>query len=338
MVVRKRPVGITLAVLILSVSFSTFAKRGAASREENIGNGPAVLWREPEDIASRNLFYGPGGKEHEPPRGIYTFIKEDLKGTNPKLDVCDQDGVKWKVKLGLEARPETVASRLAWAVGYFANEDYFVQAMQVQGLPARLHRGQNMIGPNGSIHNVRLKRESKDEKKIGNWQWSDDPFTGTREWNGLRVLMALINNWDLKDENNAIYLEGFQRIYMVSDLGASFGSAGRTWPRDKAKGNLDSYSHSRFIRKVRPDSVDFTVPGRPKFVYLVTPGDYFSRIRLEWIGKNVPRADARWAGQLLARLSPEQIADAFRAAGYSAEEVQKFSEVLQNRIVVLTDL
>jgi hypothetical protein len=80
------------------------------------------------------------------------------------------------------------------------------------------------------------------------------------------------------------------------------------------------------------------VPGRPKFVYLVTPGDYFSRIRLEWIGKNVPRADARWAGQLLARLSPEQIADAFRAAGYSAEEVQKFSEVLQNRIVVLTDL
>jgi hypothetical protein len=336
MVVRKRPVGITLAVLILSVQFSTFAKKGAASREENIVNGSTVLWREPVDIASRNLFYGPGGKEHEPPHGMFTFLKEDLGGTNPKLVVRDQDGVKWKVKLGLEARPETVATRLVWAVGYFANEDYFVQEMQIQGLPARLHRGQEMVGPDGSVHNVRLKRE--DEKKIGTWLWRDDPFTGTREWNGLRVLMALINNWDLKDENNGIYLEGPERVYMVNDLGASFGAAGRTWPRDKAKGNLDSYSHSRFIRKLRADSVDFTVPARPKFVYLVTPKDYFSRIRLEWIGKNVPRADARWTGQLLARLSPQQITDAFRAAGYSPEEVQKFSEVIQNRIEVLTDL
>jgi hypothetical protein len=318
------------------VQFSTFAKKGTASREENIVNGPAVLWREPVDIASRNLFYGPGGKEHEPPHGMFTFLKEDLDGTNPKLDVRDQDGVKWKVKLGLEARPETVATRLVWAVGYFANEDYFVQEMQIQGLPARLHRGQKMVGPDGSVHNVRLKRE--DEKKIGEWRWSDDPFKGSREWNGLRVLMALINNWDLKDENNGIYMEGPEREYMVNDLGSSFGSAGRTWPRDKAKGNLDSYSHSRFIHQLRADSVDFTVPGRPKFVYLVTPGDYFSRIRLEWIGKNVPRADARWMGQLMARLSPAQIADAFRAAGYSPEEVQKFSEVLQNRIVALTDL
>ena len=40
----------------------------------------------------------------------------------------------------------------------------------------------------------------------------------------------------------------------------------------------------------------------------------------------------------MGRLSPAQIADAFRAAGYSPEEVQKFSEVLQNRIVALSDL
>ena len=338
MVVRKRPVGFPLAILILSVQFSTFAKKGPGSGEENIGNGPAVLWREPEDIASRNLFYGPGGKEHEPPAGIYTFIKEDLNGTNPKFDVRDRDGLKWKVKLGLEARPETVASRLAWAVGYFANEDYFVQDLQVQGMPARLHRGQKLVAPDGSVHNVRLKRQSEGEKKIGNWLWSNDPFTGTREWNGLKALMALINNWDLKDENNTIYLEGSERVYMVSDLGASFGSAGRAWPREKAKDNLDSYSHSRFIRRLRADSVDFAVPARPRFVYLVTPRDYFSRVRLESIGKNVPRKDARWMGQLLARLSPAQIADAFRAAGYSPQEVQGFSEVLQNRIEVLTDL
>ena len=30
-------------------------------------------------------------------------------------------------------------------------------------------------------------------------------FPDTRKFNGLRVMMALMNSWDLKDENNAIY-------------------------------------------------------------------------------------------------------------------------------------
>jgi hypothetical protein len=69
-----------------------------------------TLWREPADIASRDLLEGPGGKDHEP-HPPFKFEKEDLKGSNPKFDVRDQDGVKWKVKLGAEAKPETVASR-----------------------------------------------------------------------------------------------------------------------------------------------------------------------------------------------------------------------------------
>ena len=92
------------------------------------------LWRQPKDIRSENLFYGPGGKAHEP-HGPFTFVKEDLNGTNPKYDVRDQDGVKWKIKLGAEARPETVATRFVWAVGYHADEDYFLPEVRVMGLP-----------------------------------------------------------------------------------------------------------------------------------------------------------------------------------------------------------
>ena len=95
--------------------------------------------------------------------------------------------------------------------------------LQVRGLPEKLQRGQELIGPNGFLRNVRLKRESKEEKKIGNWHWRHDAFTGTRELNGLKVMMALINNWDLKDENNGIYEEEGERIYMVSDLGPVLG-------------------------------------------------------------------------------------------------------------------
>src|SRR5580704_18026799 len=100
----------------------------------------AVLWQDPGNIASRDLYYGPGG-ETDQPHGPFTFEKEDLDGSNPKFVVRDRDGVKWKVKLGTEARPETVASRIVWAVGYFTDEDYFLPDFKVQEMPRHLHRG-----------------------------------------------------------------------------------------------------------------------------------------------------------------------------------------------------
>ena len=122
------------------------------------------MWTDPVDITSRDLLYGPGGSAHVP-HGPFTFVKEDLDGTSPKFVVKDGDGVKWKVKMGIEARPEIVASRIVWAVGYYASDDYFVPKLQVQGMPARLHRGQKLVGPNGTVCNVRLKRESTEENQ-----------------------------------------------------------------------------------------------------------------------------------------------------------------------------
>lgn len=300
-----------------------------------------MLWRDPVDISARDLYYGPGGKEHEP-RGTFTFVKEDLNGTNPKIVVRDQDGVKWKVKLGDEARPETVASRLVWAAGYFASEDYFVSDLKVQDMPPHLHRGQKLVALDGSLPNVRLKRYLKGEEKIGNWQWDDQVPSGTHELNGLRVLMALIDNWDVNTENNAIYQEqrdgGPERIYMVSDLGSSFGTPGLVWPMSKARGNLSCYRHAPFITKVTADYVDFSTPRRDSVFFLATPREYFQRLRLRWIGKRIPRSDARWTGQLLARLSPDQIRDAFRAAGYSQQELEGFTEVVLRRIAELEKL
>jgi hypothetical protein len=332
--------GLKRASLILAVAALSFSALRAADEPPKAAvstAATAVFWTDPTDWANRDLYYGIGGKDHEP-HGPFAFVKEDLAGTNPKFVVTDSDGAKWKVKLGLEARPETVAARLVWAAGYFTNEDYFVPEMQVGGMPQQLHRGQKLIGPGGTVHNVRLKREEKAEKKAGNWQWHDSQFNNTREWNGLRTLMALINNWDLKDENNAIYKDGSQTTYMVSDLGASFGSAGRSWPRDRAKDNIDSYRGSVFIKRTHGTAVDFAVPARPRFVYLVNPKEYLGRVHLEYIGKNVPRADAKWLGQLLGRLSDRQIHDAFRAAGYSPTEIEAFSQVLKSRIAKLTDL
>lgn len=343
--------GKILAVFLL-VSWPCLVSAGDVKKKHTAGpaeeeitrNVLTVLWREPDDLASRDLYFGPGGSQHQP-HGPFTFIKEDLDGSNPKFSVRDRDGVRWKVKLGEEAKPETVATRLVWAAGYFANEDYFLPTLRVEDMPNRLQRRRaaKFIQPDRSLRNVRLKREPENEKKTGAWRWRDDPFSGTRELNGLRVMMALINNWDLKDENNGIYDEkrpghADERVYMVSDLGASFGTAWLDRTSTKSKGNLYWYSRTRFVKRVYGDYVDFEDPRRPAWIILANPHEFFSRVALRWIGRGIPREDAKWIGGLLAKLSEKQMRDAFRAAGYSAQEVDGFTSDVRSRIAELNRL
>jgi len=341
---KKQRGVVLLTVVTMLLTVAAAAKNGSKVRKsgaEATEQKNAVLWRNPDDIKSRNLFYGPGGEEHAP-HTQYTFEKEDMDGTSPKFIVRDDNGVKWKVKMGAEARPETVASRLVWAVGYSTNEDYFLPALQVAEMPEHLRRGQKFVGPPGTVNNVRLKRYLDGEKKVGFWKWSDNPFTGTRELGGLRVMMALINNWDLKDNNNSIFHEkhangadGPENIYMVSDIGASFGTTGVTLMEKATDGNLHYYSSSKFLRKVTPTYVDFATPSSPVLLDIFYPPDFFMRMHLRWIGKRIPREDVRWVAQLLTQLSPDQIRDAFRAAGYPPDEVEGFTRVLENRIAEL---
>lgn len=126
--------------------------------------------------------------------------------------------------------------------------------------------------------------------------------------------------------------------YAVSDLGASFGTTGRSWTHRRSKGNLSSYRHSKFIRKTTSEYVDFNVPTRPALIYLATPKEFFNRMDMRWIGKHIPRSDAQWIGGLLAQLSPDQIRDAFRAAGYSPEQIDAYAAVVEARIAKLKTL
>jgi hypothetical protein len=325
----------TKILLLISLSVLAFAAPKKASKEAS--NAPAVLWEDPADIATRDMANGPGGPDHQP-KGPFKFVKEDLNGTNPKFVITDADGVKWKVKLGEEAHPETVASRLVWAAGYFADEEYFLPSFQVENIPSSLRRGEKFIEANGIVHDARLKRYLKGEEKNGTWQWKANPFSGTREFNGLRIMMALINNWDLKDENNTVYVYEGKRIYLVTDLGASFGTTGRSVTRAESKGNLESYRDSKFISKVGEDGVNFKVPSRPAAIHLFEPAEFKSRVGMEWIGKQIPVEDARWIGSILAKLSPEQIQGAFGVAGYSPKEIVGFSAIVEARIAELNKL
>jgi hypothetical protein len=297
----------------------------------------ARFWIEPSDIPARNLYFGPGGEEGQP-HGSLVFEKEDAAGTSPKFEVRDEDGTKWKAKLGPEAQPETVATRILWAVGFIANENYFRPLVMIQDLP-HLKRGQQFVSSEG-VKSVRLQR-SGPGKKIGNWSWREKGLKGNREFNGLRVMMALLSNWDLKDDNNAIVKDPADPdhpLYEVSDLGASFGRSGKSYSDRITKHNLPAYRRSKFISKKTRDHVDFAFPTHPPFLYAFNLPFYVGKMRNHWIGKHIPRQDAKWVGTLLAQLTDQQIADAFRAGGYSPAEVDQYTAAVKSRIAELESL
>ncbi len=288
----------------------------------------SVIWHDRGDLSVLDLVGGSGGQAHQPGTQL-KFIKESAGGTSPKFDVEDENGTMWRVKLGAEVKSETAASRLLWAAGYFVDDDYYRPQIRVQGLK-RLARGQEFVSGD-TVTDVRLERVGRSDQPSG-WSWYENPFHGTREFNGLRVMMALINGWDLKEVNNG----SVDLKYGVSDLGATFGRTGNTITR--SKGVMKDYAASKFIEKVTPTHVDFVMHSRPFFLTAFNFRNYVFRTRMESVAKRIPIADARWIGRLLGQLSIEQISDSFRAAGFSPEEVHGYTKVVMERIAILKAL
>ena len=294
----------------------------------------AVIWQDRVDAASLDLAGGPGGAAHEPGNEL-RFIKESQGGTSPKFDVEDEHGTKWRVKLGEEARSETAATRLLWAAGYVVDEDYYRPQIRIAGLP-RLTRGQEFVSDGDTVTGARLERESGDESS-NTWSWYDNPFVGTREFNGLRVMMALVNNWDLKEVNNrATGISGGGRQYAITDLGATLGRTGNSITR--SKGVVKDYAETRFIEKVTATYVDLGMHSRPFVLSIFNFRNYRFRTRMESVVKHIPIADARWIGDRLGRLSTQQIRDCFRAAGFSSADVDAYAQVVTQRITALKQL
>jgi hypothetical protein len=310
----------------------------APIRPDQVHN--AVIWRDPGRIADEDLFYGQGSKRGQPVPP-FKFMEEDRKQSTPKFDARDADGKKWRVKLGHEARPEVVASRFLWAVGYFVQDDYVLPSADVEGLHMR--RGRQYIHGE-HITDARFARKPGGQKKIAIWKWKRNAFTGTRELNGLRVMMALLNSWDLKDENNAVYEDKKtgRELFLVSDTGSSFGRNGLHFTNGPSKDNLRAYVKSKFIEHTTETTVDFATPKPSPSLLVETLGfamkQFLRRQSMLWIGRKIPRQDAKWIGGLLGQLSHQQLVDAFRAGNYPPDQVEEFVKVVEARIKALNDL
>ena len=288
-------------ILLLSVSSLSFADKKA---KKNV-RGTPVLWREPVDIQSRNLYWGPGGQQMKPDLRRITFIKEEKGGYSTKYRVRDGSGREWVAKVSKEAQSETAATRLMWGVGYHAEITYLVPRAYI---PTK-----------GEFTNVRFEARPKHIERLDEWGWEDNPFVGTREFQGLKVMMVLLNNWDIKDSNNKVLAANNELRYVISDLGTTFGKTGSFITRSRNK-PVD-FVEAEFIDDLKGNYVDFHYSGKRKGVF-----------------RDVTINQARWIGKWLSRLSDQQIRDAFRAANYDPENVRLLAEGVRDRITELITL
>lgn len=315
-----------IACLLLFCLFSSSSMaQEEKSKDKSVQpTGTPVLWRDPGDISSRNLLAGPGGEEMRPDTGNLTFLEEDNTGFSYGMRVRDGAGKIWVIKLGKEAQPETAASRLIWAVGYPTEIHYLFPCVRVNGAPKPAKEVPRCEGQ--GFANARFEARPEGIKRLDEWSWTSNPFVGTKELKGLIVMMALINNWDLKDSNNKIIyvpasLSGGQDElhYILSDLGATFGKTGSFMSRNR--NSPKDYAKAKFITGVEGNNVKFSYDGKNKGL--------MSGITVE---------DAKWIGGLLSKLTDQQIQDAFRAGNFSPEEVQLLSQAVLQRISQLSGL
>lgn len=321
----------------LLIGISLVVSQPLYPQSKNKPNARSVLWRNPGNIATRDLRYGPGSPERAPV-GPFTFVKEDKSGESPKFLVRDARGESWSVKLGPEAQAETVSTRLVWAVGYFAEEAYYADEVRIENLP-RLSRGRDYVFGD-VVRGARFEPRRETVKRGSTWDWRDNPFEDTRELSGLKVLMILLNNFDARAANNRIIHvdgpRGRESHYYVTDLGATLGRAGGLGGT-RTKNDLADFLSTKFVRGVdaRDGVVEFDYDTRPRgFGHLTVlhPFYYRGEVNKEKAMRGIPISHARWIGSLLSQLSDEQLRDAFRVANYSEGVTESYVSSLRERI------
>ena len=300
---RRRHV---LAGLVLAAAAVAAVAAAAANQQNQAAARPAAtaeLWRDPGDVAARDLRWGRGGQTLAPsPHTEYEFKASDTTGYSPGYDVVDAQGRKWDVKTGDEAQPEVLASRLLWAIGYHQPIVYFAPEWKMkQGPVARPLSGRFRL--------------ASDHDTAGEWSWTDPRFAGTRELKGLIVANLIVNNWDLKPSQNRIYtgVRGTpSRWFVVQDVGASFGKT--AWPVGN-RNHVGDFESQRLVLGVENGRVQFDYHARHKELL-----------------EDITPADVVWVCRLLDRITDRQWADLFRGAHLPEEIGVRYTRKLKSKI------
>jgi hypothetical protein len=303
------------AIPVIFATFVLTLTHGAGTNAQpRTNDNIAELWQAPDDIASRDLFNGPGGAGLKPSADTpFTWIATDTTGYSAGFDVRGADGREWSVKLGPEAQAEVVVSRILWAIGYHQPPTYYLESWELSG------------GPGGRQAAARFRTHVDGAEVAGDWSWTQNDFINTQPFRGLIVANILLSNWDWKTSNNKIYrhADGTRR-FVVRDLGASLGktsSSKLVWAfpmrgfGQGSRNDIEGFESQGFIEQVREGEIEFDF----ETIY----GALVDRVR---------PADVKWAARLLSQITDAQWQDAFRAAEYAPDVSARFIRKIKAKI------
>jgi hypothetical protein len=307
-VINSRLLALLFVVLFFIPGVSAQKRKKTAN---DVGHGKNVLW-ERVDVKQQDMFYGPGGEAMQPDLTSVKFVKQETNGHNKKYRIVDGSGRTWVAKLGTEARPETAAVRLLNGIGYKTEINYLVPTITIPG--------------KGTFRNVRLEARPDNIERLGEWKWKQNPFVGTRQLQGLKMMMVFMTNYDVLDLQNKVLQVGNERHYIVSDLGATFGKLGNNnlpifFRLGRSTGKPTDFIKTRFIRRVKRGKIELSYKGKSRSVF-----------------RDITIADGRWLYAQLRQLNDRQIEDAFRAAAYSPSEVEMYRRAVRNKIEELKNV
>jgi hypothetical protein len=326
---RKSTILLTLiCMLVAGLSPSSIRSGSPPQRQRN------VIWRNPGDVRRLDLAWGSEGRAGAP-QPPFNFLREDDDGTNAKVEVRDARGVVWGVKWGEEVNSEVFASRLVSAVGYYVEPSYYVQSGRILGV-TKLDRAKKYVQSDGGFTEARFEKKEKGVQKLSDkesWRYKENPFLGTKELNGLKIMVMLVSNWDSKDQeqsskgsNTKIFIvptrAATEHRYVVSDWGGSMGKWGGFFKR--GKWDCDGYlgQSDDFVKGVKNGEVQWGYSGQ-----------HTSDIK-----DGIPVAHVQWLMGYLGKLSNTQIRAALRSSGASPNEEECFSRAIRMRMSALWNL
>lgn len=286
-----------------------------------------MLWRDPGDVAALDFAAGPLGPDGAP-KPPFMFQEEAGGGTSAKLLVRDGNKRTWEVKWGEETKPEAFVTRLLWALGYMVEPAYFVRSGKIDSVGALARAEQQIDRPNGNAFtNARFELRDLNSLIVPGpgWLFKNNPFSGTNELQGLKIVSMLVSNWDLKDpsssdgSNTSIFKvrrgDSEEFHYLINDWGATMGKWGGIATRSKWDCKGYAGQNKDFVKGVRNGVVEFGYQGK----------------RAE-LSKGITVDNVRWLMGYLGRIKDDQLRAGLLASGASSSEAGCFVPALRERI------
>ena len=195
---------------------------------------------------------------------------------------------------------------MLYGLGYKTEITYLVPTLTIPG--------------KGTFKNVRLEARPDNVKRVGEWKWTSNPFVGTKELQGLKMMMVFLTNWDVLDLQNEILHTGEENQYIVSDLGSTFGKLGNNnlpviYRFGRKVGSPKAYAKTKFVKEVERGQVKLSYKGKNRKLF-----------------KSFTVGEARWLLAQLNHLSDDQIRDAFRSANYSQADIETYTQAVRRKI------